>query len=79
MLYSEFSAITDAARLSDVELTYKNLFTDFQFTIKSTHAINGDSWLWVILTDFDNTIKGILESFDIVYFNPEPGKFLFMY
>ena len=79
MLYSEFCALTDAARHTDVELTYKNRFTDFSFTIKATPAINGDSWLWLISTDCGGSIINMLESFDIVYFNPEPGKFLFMH
>ena len=79
MLYSEFCALTDAARHNDVELTYKNRFTDFQFTIKATPAVNGDSWLWLIRTDCDDSIQNMLESFDIVYFSPEPGKFLFLH
>ena len=79
MLYSEFAALTDAARQADVELTYKNRLTDFSFTIKSTYAVNGDSWLWLIRTDCDDSIQSMLESFDIVYFSPEPGKFLFLH
>lgn len=79
MLYSEFCALTDAARHTDVELTYKNRFTDFEFSIKATPAINGETWLWVINTDFGGTVSEMLESFDIVFFNPEPGKFLFIH
>lgn len=79
MLYSEFCALTDAARHSDVELTYKNRFTDFEFSIKATQAINGDEWLWVIQSEFGGTVRGMLESFDIVFYNPEPGKFLFIH
>lgn len=79
MLYSEFCALTDAARHADVELTYKNRFTDFSFTIKATPAINGDTWLWVIQTDFGGTVCGMLESFDITFYNPEPGKFMFLH
>ena len=79
MLYSEFCALTDAARHSDVELTYMNRFTDFKFSIKATPSVNGDSWLWLIRTDCDDSIQNMLESFDIVYFSPKPGKFLFMH
>lgn len=79
MLYSEFCALTDAARHADVELSYKNRFTGFEFTIKATPAINGDTWLWVICTDCGGSVISMLESFDIVYFNPEPGKFLFIH
>ena len=79
MLYSEFCALTDAARHTDVELTYKNRFTDFSFTIKATPAINGDTWLWVIKTDFGGSVISMLESFDITFYNPQPGKFLFIH
>lgn len=79
MLYSEFAALCDAARHTDVELTYRNTFTDFSFTIKATPAINGDTWLWVIKTDFGGSVISMLESFDITFYNPQPGKFLFIH
>ncbi len=79
MLYSEFCALTDAARHSDVELTYKNRFTDFEFSIKATPAINDDLWLWVICTDCEDSVRAMLESFDIVFYHPMPNKFLFIH
>lgn len=79
MLYSEFAALCDAARNTDVELTYKNRFTGFELTIKSTLAINGDGWLWVINTEYEDSMREILESFDIVYYCPVPGKFMFIH
>lgn len=79
MLYSEFCALTDAARHADVELSYKNRFTDFEFSIKATPAVNGDSWLWVICTNCEDSVQAMLESFDIEYYCPVPGKFLFIH
>ena len=79
MLYSEFCALTDAARHTDVELTYKNTFTDFEFTIKATPAINGDDWLWLIRCpdEYAECIRRMLDSFDIVFYNPSVNKFIF--
>lgn len=79
MTYTEFSALTEAVRHVDVELTYKNRFTDFEFTIKATQAINGDEWLFVITTDCDTSVRDLLKSFGIVFYYPAPGKFLFVH
>lgn len=79
MLYSEFAALTDAARHTDVELTYKNRFTGLEFNIKSTPAINGDGWMWVICTDCEDSMRDILESLDVVFYHPTPEKFLFIH
>lgn len=79
MLYSEFAALTDAARHAGVELTYKNRFSGLEFTIKSTPAVNGDGWMWVICTDCEDSMRDILESLDITFYHPTPEKFLFIH
>lgn len=81
MNYSEFFALADLSRNPDVEVSYKDNFTHFEFTLKSTAAINGDGSLYVLKTTEDSVtaIAEMLEKFDIVYYNPTSNKFLFVH
>lgn len=79
MTYSEFLNISDLCRNPDVEMNYKDRFTSFEFTLKSTPALNGEGSLYVLTCEPDScaAIFDMLERFDIVFYNPIATKFLF--